>query len=606
MSQPLHVTPDNITEAFGDLVDGLDKTIVEFQSLCNSLNISAEDLFYKWDAYAMQQESRIKAEDLPTYTANGRIRPEAEYLVRFRTHVMRSDAYSANGSAFPSMPSPQSKRFMERVNRGKCEDTFNNHLAAVYLTLDDPAMPFELDVPLSGQVGPFRYMHQKLRHRAAVLDQMIDWYAEEIQTAHAIPFDGLSDPARCSQAPVIVVGRICSESEAKLNDRSVVLEASRATGGGSRTRLALDQLPSLAFFPGQLVALEGVNATGETFAVTRQLTLPPLTWVKSVPAPDIQAYQAARMDRPLVVMAATGPFTLDDNLDFEPLADFFTAVRRDRPDVVILQGPFIDHNHPLVVDGDLDDTPAGLFQSHILPNFLRGRATEGGGGLLGSSQGAYPPPRIVLVPSPRDLLHPYLTFPQPAFDYAHAAHSHSAPGSLPSQGGGVAASATSFTSLGALPSHVVCVSNPARLRLNEINVVISNADVLFHLGAEEIARAPLRTDRLGRLAKHLLDQRSLYPVVPPAALDLNLQVQHYESTLRLTEAPDVLLLGSQLNPFAKEVDQVLCVNTSQLTKKQIGGTYVKMTLHPIPDATLEGGLLPMGVCGRTRVDIIRV
>lgn len=80
-------------------------------------------------------------------------------------------------------------------------------------------------------------------------------------------FYNAADP---SHAIVTVIGRICSDAnEGKTNERSLVLETSRAIGGGSRVRLDLTEVTEFSFFPGQIVVLSGINAHGFVFAVTR-------------------------------------------------------------------------------------------------------------------------------------------------------------------------------------------------------------------------------------------------------------------------------------------------------------------------------------------------
>lgn len=44
---------------------------------------------------------------------------------------------------------------------------------------------------------------------------------------------------------------------------------------------------------------------------------------------------------------------------------------------------------------------------------------------------------------------------------------------------------------------------------------ITSTDILFHLGKEEISHPPHSGDRLRRLANHLVQQRSFYPLYPP-------------------------------------------------------------------------------------------
>lgn len=49
-----------------------------------------------------------------------------------------------------------------------------------------------------------------------------------------------------------MVGRICCDSEGRLNERSVLLEGSIELSNGMRTRLDLSKLDSFKIFPGQV------------------------------------------------------------------------------------------------------------------------------------------------------------------------------------------------------------------------------------------------------------------------------------------------------------------------------------------------------------------
>lgn len=61
------------------------------------------------------------------------------------------------------------------------------------------------------------------------------------------------------------------------------------------------------------------------------------------------------------MVVASGPFTTTSNLLYEPLTDLLTAVRDNPPHVLILLGPFLDANHPLVVGNDLGETHTAVF-----------------------------------------------------------------------------------------------------------------------------------------------------------------------------------------------------------------------------------------------------
>lgn len=88
-----------------------------------------------------------------------------------------------------------------------------------------------------------------------------------------------------------------------------------------------------------------------------------------------------------------------------------------------------------------------------------------------------------------------------------------------------------------------------------------------------------RPDRLSRLAAHLIDQKSFYPLFPPA-VGANVDYEHVEQSGAFAVTPDVLLLPSDLTPFAKEVRKVLCVNPGKLAKGNAGGTYARMAFYP--------------------------
>ena len=53
---------------------------------------------------------------------------------------------------------------------------------------------------------------------------------------------------------------------------------------------------------------------------------------------------------------------------------------------------------------------------------------------------------------------------------------------------------------------IVMVPDPAMFSVDGVVFGITAADVLFHLGKEELARQAARTDRIKRLASHLIQQ----------------------------------------------------------------------------------------------------
>ncbi|KAL5991145.1 hypothetical protein ACLOJK_012051 [Asimina triloba] len=160
--------------------------------------------------------------------------------------------------------------------------------------------------------------------------------------------------------------------------------------------------------------------------------------------------------------------------------------------------------------------------------------------------------RVILMPATRDAHHDFV-FPQPAFDLH-----------LPDD----------------LRHHVI--------------VSCCTDDVLKHLSSEEISRIPAdgsSRDRMGRLATHVLNQRSFYPLHPPA-LGFPLDHSLAPEALHITSLPNILILPSDLAPFIKvlspgegdasESPRCICVNSGRLAKGISGGTFIE--LNYIQDA----------------------
>jgi DNA polymerase alpha subunit B len=67
------------------------------------------------------------------------------------------------------------------------------------------------------------------------------------------------------QDEMTVVGRVCCDSNGKLNAKSVLLAGSRSTSGGRHIPLEVSALPRYSLFPGQVLALSGINSSGAKF-----------------------------------------------------------------------------------------------------------------------------------------------------------------------------------------------------------------------------------------------------------------------------------------------------------------------------------------------------
>lgn len=309
-------------------------------------------------------------------------------------------ALSLESTATP-IPTP----FSLRTNAGSTIETLNLHIPAPVLPLNtswESRVKLTLNVDL--KKFSYRPMHQKLTEASEVLDDRIDSFMAAVQEHYQLADEQFGNPSTASPSEIVVVGRIASDSlDGKLNMASVVLESSRRMGAGSRVPLKLHAIKSFSFFPGQIVAVKGVNASGNYFAVSEILEIPtlPITATLGSEMTDISSRLSAG---PLTIMVASGPYTTDDNLRFEALDEICRRAVETCPDVLILMGPFIDSGHPLIQTGDFEiegvDSKNGgtfedLFREKINRKIKRVEKSL-----------------VLLVPTVRDAVSRHISFPQ--------------------------------------------------------------------------------------------------------------------------------------------------------------------------------------------------
>ncbi|KAK1140712.1 DNA-directed DNA polymerase alpha subunit pol12 [Aspergillus melleus] len=491
---------------------------------------------------------------------------------------------------------PQPVPFSERTNPGQTLETLNSHLSAP----DTPMAPFSearIKPTANTDLKKFGYKPMAMRQSEAseILDDRIDEFMALFQKQYEtedLPFGSASIQ---STGEVVAVGRIASDSlEGKLNPASLVLETSRRTGAGLRVPLKIDSLPSVNLIPGQIVALRGINASGNYFSVKEILPAPLLPpAASSVAALDNINH---RLDEsgssPLNILVASGPYTADDNLEYEPLHEICQKAADSMADSVILMGPFLDIEHPLLASGDFDlpefngdpdtVTLTTVFR-HCISTPLQRLAA------------AVPSITIVLVPSVRDAVSKHVSWPQEQ---------------LPKK------------ELG-LPKQVRMVSNPVTLSLNETVIGMGSHDVLYELRKEEVLQGrPTEGNLLTRLPNYLIEQRHFLPIFPPSSRDsfpkppiedaLATGAMLDVSYLKLGEwwnvRPDVLITPSMLPPFVKVVNSVLVINPGTLSKRRAAGTYAQMAIHrrEIDEEEREQKQLSHKLYERARVDVIRI
>jgi DNA polymerase alpha subunit B len=469
---------------------------------------------------------------------NGSIKRKSEFDTPMPRKVSRPDQTSRTPGKAGKLEGPSGVSFAERSNPGQTLEVLNEHLSAG----EAPIAPFpqprmKLVSGTDFKKFAYRPMAMHLSEASEVLDERIDNFLALVQQAHNLEDSAFGNAAAQSTSEIVAVGRIaCDTSEGKLNAASLVLEMSRRMGAGLRVPLKVDTLSSYQFFPGQVVALRGTNASGLYFTVNEVLSLPKLPMPCSMPS-NIEAINE-RLEvsedsnsLPLNIMVASGPFTAEDNLDFEPFQALCDKAEESMVDAIILNGPFLDIEHPMIASGDFDlPEVRGLDQEATLAALFRLWISAP----LERLCSAVPSITIVVIPSVRDAISKHVSWPQDRLPKKELS----------------------------LPKQVVMLPNPSFISLNEVVFAVSSQDILYELSREQLSHGP-GADMLTRLPGYLIDQRHFFPLFPPMSREKLSSNGVVKATgacldigyLKLAEwmqvKPDVLILPSMLTPSVK-------------------------------------------------------
>lgn len=341
------------------------------------------------------------------------------------------------------------------------------------------------------------------------------------------------------------VGRIVKEkSGQKLTNLSMQL----MSRGHRRIQMNVDHLliksddqnedTNFSFFPGQIVCLKALNdgfllkvqsvldcklpfntkildhKTDENSVVKEDedMIIEELTQsiAKKIPDPDVQ------------VVVASGPFNKPQSLP--GIKKLLSYITDKKPHVIILIGPFVDaRDQKQILESDDDQVFTDDFAKSI--------------------RTASPTTEVVMVSSQHDYSG-FNVMPSPPLIVK------------------------SFAS----DPKVTSFPNPCFFRVNGVSFAVTSTDVVKHLVREEYSNQD--GDKMKRIVKHVVSQKSMYPVFPPP-LDTNVDFIKYNQ-LKMPEKPDVLIMPSDLNSFCIDVDDTLCLNPRRLTL----GCIARMKLPP--------------------------
>jgi len=513
-----------------------------------------------------------------------------------RSNVLYSPTKYRNISKSDEISS-MTKTFLNRPKIGALDDILNNNIAKP--TMDSTILKdFSIYLLNDKQIREsYRYMYSKLSELSDKIDKRIDDILEIIKNYYNID-NGFVNPHQCINEEFITGGRICYDvvdildaADVKNNENSVLIEPSRSIASGHKVKLSFSKLisqgKSYTLFPGQILGIKGTNPTGKCIEVSEILEPPSLS-IPTSTLNEISQYYSDSKGQPLSVFVTAGPYTCEDSLYYEPLNELFEKyILPEKPDILILMGPFVDDRHPKIIMGDTELTPEQIFSQYISPHINKFYEES-------------PNSKIIIIPSNNDIITNAVCFPQPPLD-AEMVPSHTNEFNKDEIQNSVnSRKIDKRMSLG-LPldregTRIFYYSNPVQFQVNDIVFAISNNDILNHLSSEEVSYfssslgSPTKSyyspqksnrpmDKISRLTRHLLQQRSFYPLFPSKINEANI-IYEQSKGFDINEKPDVLILNSSLRRFAKIIDDIVCVNPGQVVHK-IAGTFSKLYIYPL-------------------------
>lgn len=390
----------------------------------------------------------------------------------------------------------------------------------------------------------FKYMIQKTSNMASALNAVISETGLQAWEKKALELQAVEknelEPEAAEEKVLVLqdlretstegswyLGRIRSE-DGRLAQGHCYLEGDLDISGGHIIPLDISNVEEYRLFPGQIVLIKGTNEVGRCLRVI-DIFVPP-----SRPSPQI----LPKTTRPINVIAACGPYTPSDSLQCEPLKDLLEVIKRDKPDLCLLMGPFIDPAHPMIANGEVADTFDDMFENIVkkITHSLEDVQTH-----------------IIFIPSYKD------------------AHHHNVYPTLP------------YTMDSNIKTEFF--PDPAIFEVAGITFGVTCTDILKHLANSEIAKSTI-ADRMGGLSKLILSQGNMYPLQPPDE-SVPLDIELWKQYCRFTETPHILIMPSDLRYFIKDVDNTIVVNPERLTKGRSGGTYARLQINIPEQAVLD-------------------
>jgi DNA polymerase alpha subunit B len=173
---------------------------------------------------------------------------------------------------------------------------------------------------------------------------------------HIAPYECVGVPRQSLQTNI---GRVCNEAhDGKLNATTLLLEGSKFGSGGARIELDVSNVDHYSLFQGQIIGVSGINLNGRKMMVETLIEGLDYKATDINVDADVEVETNMNMSKEtfgqegVKIYAVAGPYTTNNNLEYQPLTDLLGVVEEEKPDVVVMMGPFVDMKHELVKNGE--------------------------------------------------------------------------------------------------------------------------------------------------------------------------------------------------------------------------------------------------------------
>ncbi|PNF26857.1 hypothetical protein B7P43_G16276 [Cryptotermes secundus] len=247
----------------------------------------------------------------------------------------------------PTAATPSSK-YRARTNKGDAVCVYGEKCETDWHPQNSHFQPL-VQLASSHMQANTCFMFNQMRDMAQVLNETVHHVGQMILKKFA-----LQEPQAINQPhqnQFVGVGRVCCDSNGRLNAKSLILESF----SGKTVPMDVSQVESFSLFPGQVIAVEGENPLGSKLSAKQIYT------DTSLPLPQRPSLSSEE-NGPIQIVVAAGPFTQSDTLTYQPLEDLVEYIQEHSPHLVILIGPFIDATHPHVIEGILAETFQAFFE----------------------------------------------------------------------------------------------------------------------------------------------------------------------------------------------------------------------------------------------------